>query len=213
MSTTQPIRCATQLASVCTALIFTITPAIVCAQSQPESIVRSTANRILALIDQNLETYQAEPASFYRVVEETLAPHFDFQMMSKLVLGKDTWGRVTPAQKDEFVSQFRNLLVRTYGAVLLKYRGEKLEYLKAEVLDKQGRVERVRTRVSHRDGRDDNYVDYVLVRSSQQWRVVDVLIDGVSIVTTYSATFQDSLRRHGMKELIADLRKLNETAR
>jgi phospholipid transport system substrate-binding protein len=198
---------------ICAVTIGAVVPVIAQTQSEPERIVRATASRILTLINQNLEKYQTQAAVFYTVVEDILAPHFDFELMSKLVLGKDVWRKTDTSLRNEFVSQFRNLLVRTYGAVLLKYRGEEIFYLKPQVLDEHGRVERVRMRVKHPDGRDDNFVDYVLAKRPQGWRVVDVLIDGVSIVTTYSATFQDSIRRRGMRSLITDLRKLNETAR
>src|SRR5262249_30616365 len=145
-------------------------------------------------------------------VREHVAPYFDFEAMSRLAIGSRTWQAADASQREQFVLEFRELLVRTYGLVLLQYRGEEVHFQKPEVLDGHGRIEMVRTKVFHKSSQPPTPVDYVLVKR-QDWHVVDVLIDGISIVTTHSTSFQDAIRRGGLPALISDLHRLNESTR
>jgi phospholipid transport system substrate-binding protein len=184
------------------------------AQQEPEAIVRDATKRILKLIDENLKTYQEDPAVFRAVVERTLAPHFDFERMSKLVLGNDEWKKADAAMQGAFIEQFRTLLVRSYGSILLNYRGQDISFPNPiEFLDDKKRVARVRARIKHGAASVGYYfVDFVFLRTPERWGVVDVSIDGVSLVTTYSANFKAIVEQRGMDALNGDLRKLNEAA-
>jgi phospholipid transport system substrate-binding protein len=208
-------------------LVCMLAPVSARAQSDPKSIVQGATQQMLRLIEQNLKSYQSDPPAFHKVVESTLARHFDFERMSKLVLGNDVWQKADAAMRNEFISQFRNLLVRTYGSVMLNYRGQPVSV--PEILDrfdsrgepvtdpnapdKELRVVRVRTKIENSAASQGYYfVDYVFLRGPQAWGVVDVSIDGVSLVTTYSVTFKTIVQQRGMAGLNSDLRKLNEAA-
>lgn len=183
-------------------------------QEDPEAIVREATKSILKLINENLETYRNDPAVFQSVVERTLAPHFDFQRMSKLVLGNDVWKQTDAATRIAFITQFRTLLVRTYGSILLNYRGQDISFPDGvELLDEQGRVAQVRAKIKHGAASLGYYfVDFVFLRGPQGWGVVDISIDGASLVTTYSKNFKAIVERRGMDGLNGDLSKLNEAA-
>src|SRR5690606_36947553 len=97
-------------------LALTLNAATALAESRaPEALVRETSEQMLAMLKEQREVIAAEPGRLYGLVYEIVLPHFDFERMSRWVLGKH-WRQATPEQQQAFVDQFRNLLVRTYGA-------------------------------------------------------------------------------------------------
>ncbi|RMD71200.1 MAG: ABC transporter substrate-binding protein, partial [Gammaproteobacteria bacterium] len=107
------------------ALLFWILPAH--AQQDPLQLVQQTAERMLAEIRAHKAELQQHPERIYDLVEDIVLPHFDFERMSRLVLGR-YWRSATPEQRRRFVKEFRMLLVRTYANALLEYSDQKLSY-------------------------------------------------------------------------------------
>jgi phospholipid transport system substrate-binding protein len=193
----------------CVLIVFAAAPLKVCAQSEAKKIVQDVATRILERIAQDRQRYQENPKLLYDVVLKDVGPYFDFQSMSKLALGERNWQGADAIDREAFILEFRDLLVRTYSSVLLQYRSEDLAFLKSEILDKRGLIERVQTQVKRGGGQPPSLVDFVVVRGTPGWQVVDVLVDGVSMVTVQSASFQEVIRRDGLRKLVSDLHRFN----
>lgn len=203
-------------------------PAPARAQDDPASIVRDATHRILTLIDANLQTYRKDPQAFHEVVDGTLARHFDFEGMARLMLGKERWQAAKESTRKEFIAQFRILLIRTYGSTLLNYRGQAVSL--PEVLDRfdangapitdpkapdtEVRIMQLRTRIESSQASQGHYlVDYTFLRTPQRWAVIDLLIDGVGLVNTYKANFKPTLETgRGIEGVNEGLRNLNESA-
>jgi phospholipid transport system substrate-binding protein len=127
--------------------------------------------------------------------------------MSRLVLGK-YWRKATPEQREAFVREFRELLIRTYATALLNYSGQDIVYLPVRV-GKDVRKVTVNTQV-RATGAPAIPVDYRLWLSDNGWKVYDVSIDNISLVSNYRSSFASQIRRYKLDGLIAKLQKLNQ---
>lgn len=174
------------------------------AQTPPDQQVRATTEEILRLLKANRELYQRDRGALYAMVDKEVLPHFDFQRMSQWVLGR-YWRTATPEQRERFVKEFRDLLVRTYATALLNYRDEQVLYLPftGKPDDKQVIV---RTEIKQSTGAPNIPISYSFYRRAEgDWKVYDVSIEGVSLVTNYRTTYADRIRRDGLDALIASI--------
>ena len=171
----------------------------------PQELVRDTSSRMLAALRDERQVIAENPGRLYELVADIVLPYFDFERMSQWVLGKN-WRRATPEQRTRFVEQFRKLLVRTYGNALSDYADEKIIYLPFNDAAKERKVT-VRTEIEQ--GGSTIPIFYSMYNSRQGWKVYDVAISGVSLVTNYRSTFSGIIRSEGMDTLIDQLVERN----
>ena len=141
----------------------------------------------------------AERKADIRKVAESL---FDFQEMSRRALGT-AWDNVSPAEKEEFVRLFTNLVANVYMGKIEQYAGEPITY-QAERVD--GDEASVRSRVVTPKGSEVG-IEYRLYRTADRWAVYDINVDGVSLVGSYKAQFNRLLQRGSFAELLKQLRQ------
>ena len=177
------------------------------ASVSPTDMVKDTADRILTTFQENRADLEGKPEKIYRLVDEIVLPHFDFQRMSQLVLGK-YWRQASPEQRERFTHEFRTLLVRTYSKALEQYRDQTINYLPMRGDEQSGDV-LVRTEVQQSDGYPIP-IYYSLYLVEGQWKVYDVVIDNVSLVTNYRSSFASDIRKAGLDNLIARLAERNQ---
>jgi phospholipid transport system substrate-binding protein len=127
--------------------------------------------------------------------------------MSQWVLGRN-WRTATPDQRARFVAQFRNLLVRTYSSALSDYADEKITYLPFAG-DLSAPTVTVRTEIEQ--GGSTIPINYSMYHSRDGWKVYDVAISGVSLVTNYRSSFGNIIRDQGMDSLIRQLAEKNSS--
>ncbi len=173
----------------------------------PLKFVQSTVDQVIPEVTNRKDELSAEPGKIYELVDQVILPRFDFVRMSQLVLGKH-WRRATPEQKQAFVREFRELLIRTYATALLNYSGQDIVYLPVRA-GKDVRKVTVNTQVRE-VGAPAIPVDYRLWRSDEGWKVYDVSIDSISLVSNYRSSFASQIRRYKLDGLIAKLAKLNQ---
>ena len=178
--------------------------------AEPERIVRETTDRVLENIKQNLEAYKKDPAKLYAMVDELVLPHFDFERMTGLALGRYK-RKVRNDQKERLVQAFRNLLVRTYSKALLEYNDQKVIFLPMRGSVEQGDVT-VRTEIDQPGGFPIP-INYSLYLKDGQWKVYDVVIDNISMVTNYRSSFAREIKAKGVDGLIRTLQARNERQR
>ncbi len=173
----------------------------------PEELVRETSEQVLSHLRADRAELQQSPAKIYGLIEEFVLPHFDFVRMSRLVLGK-RWRGATEEQRARFTEEFRNLLVRTYGTALLQYTEQKIRYLplRAEAGATDVSVD---TEIVQPQG-PAILVQYSLALTDGEWKVYDVVIEGVSLVINYRGSFGDLVRDRGMDGLIKTLAEKNQ---
>ena len=173
-----------------------------------EDIVKSTADQVIKKIAENRAGLDAHPEQLYDLINDLVIPHFDFTSMSKWVLGNN-WRQASDEQRAKFVNEFRTLLVRTYARALLEYSDQQINYLPVQS-DPNSNLVVVKTEVQS-TGSPPVPIDYRMHVSNGGWKVVDVIVDGISLVATYRGSFASEIRKNGIDALINKLTERNET--
>ena len=177
------------------------------AASEPERLIQETSEQVIDELKQNIDTYREEPQLIYELVETVVLPHFDFVRMTDLALGRYR-DQVTEEQRPAIVNEFRLLLVRTYSSALLEYTDQELAYLPMEGSIEEGKVT-VRTEIEQAGGFPIP-IDYRLRNGDDGWKVYDISVDDVSLVTNYRSSFARAIKKDGVDGLIQTLRDRNQ---
>ncbi len=177
------------------------------AVKSPDAVVKETADGVISRIESQRAVLEQNPSQVYELVNELVIPHFDFISMSKWVLGKN-WKSANDVQRGEFIEQFKTLLVRTYARALLEYSGQEVKYFPVEQNPKSN-LAVVKTELTS-SGAQPFPVAYRMHQKNEQWKVVDVAVDGVSLVSTYRGSFATQIKKNGFDALIQQLTDKNE---
>jgi phospholipid transport system substrate-binding protein len=180
--------------------------AIANAADSATALVERTAEDMLQTLESKRAQIDASPQLIYQMVGSKLAPHFDFEMITRSAVGKD-WNKASPSQQKELVAAFREVLVRTYAKSLLKYTGEEVVYQPSKPGTRDGTVV-VPTQV-RAPGAPAIPIDYRMHKLSGSWKVYDVVIDNVSLISNYRGQFRSTIGRDGIDGLIAELKAKN----
>lgn len=182
------------------------------AEVAPDTLVHETADFILADIKAHRDLYANDYAKLYKMAEEKVLPHFDFRRMSNWVLGLN-WRKATPEQRDRFVAEFRDQLVRTYSTALLNYKDQEIVYLPMKSKPGDDEVT-VKTEVKQGGGAPNIPIHYSFFKNKDGvWKVQDITIEGVSLVTNYRSVYATKIREKGLDALIAELAANNKQGR
>ena len=171
----------------------------------PQDLVHKTADDVLLVLKTNQEI-QADKQKIYQLAEEKILPNFDLERISRLVLGK-TWRSIDENQKQKFQAEFKTMLLRTYAVALGKYKDQEIEFkpFRMEPDDKQATV---KTQIIQK-GAQPISVDYTLAKTENSWKVFDIVIEGVSLVTNYRSQFAGEIKNNGIDSLISKLSEKN----
>jgi phospholipid transport system substrate-binding protein len=194
------IRACTVLVSV-----FTILAVANAAAGPPTDQVRGSIDRVLQILA-DPELKQTTKTGDRRNAIRTVAGEiFDFSEISQRSLARH-WAARTPAERQEFVALFGDLLEHSYITKIEAYSGEKILYT-GEVADGDQAV--VKTRIVTKTGTDIP-VDYRMFLKGDRWRAYDVNIEGVSLVSNYRTQFNSVIQRSGYADLVSKLRAKQE---
>ncbi|MDR1853375.1 MAG: ABC transporter substrate-binding protein [Azoarcus sp.] len=178
------------------------------ASTPPDQLVRDVTTDVLNILrtDQNLQS--GDNAKVVELINAKVLPHFNFRRMTSLAVGKD-WRSATAEQQSRLTEAFRTLLVRTYSNALTQYRNEIIDFkpFRANAGDKQVKV----GTEARQPGGQPIPIDYMLENSPQGWKVFDVVVAGVSLVTNYRGNFADEIRTKGIDGLIASIESKNQS--
>jgi phospholipid transport system substrate-binding protein len=173
----------------------------------PVDLVKDTTSRLLTALNEQKADIDRDEGRLYALISEIALPHFDFNRMSMWTLGP-YWRGATPQQRERFVTQFRQLLLRTYGHTLMDYRDTKIHYLPLLAAPDAQRVT-VRCEAEQAGG-NPIQLAYAMYLTADGWKVYDVLVEGVSLVTNYRSSFAAIVQQQGMDGLIRQLVAKNE---
>jgi phospholipid transport system substrate-binding protein len=172
------------------------------AASGPQELVKETTDQTLLRLQRERTVLQQNPDGIYDLVKEVITPHFDFVRISTWVLGK-YWRTASKDQKLRFVTAFRTILVQTYGVVLLDYTDQEIRYLPLRDDPASGDVT-VRTEVVQPNGKVVS-INYQLYLNNGAWKVYDISVEGVSLVTNFRTSFATEIKQSGLDTLIKRL--------
>jgi len=187
-------------------MIAACVPLLATAQEAPDALVKRVTDELLAIVKTDKDLAAGNARKVVELAEQKVLPHFDFARMTRLALGRN-WALATDAQKEVLVKEFRTLLVRTYSTSISAYRNQTIEVkpLKMVAGDKDTTV---RTAVLQQGG-PPIPIDYAMEKGGTGWKVYDVTIDGVSLVTTYRGSFSDQIQKGGIDGLVKTLADRN----
>ena len=184
-----------------------VTNSVGATAASPEDVIRGTADEVINRIKSNRDELRGDPAKLHKLVNDVIFPHFDFPRMSQWVLGKH-WKGSAPDVRARFLDQFKNLLVHTYATALLEYSVQTISYFPVNQ-EVGSQLVTVKTEMQQ-PGSTSVPISYKMHSKDGPWKVYDVAVDGVSLISTYRASFASEIRRNGIEALI---KNLNERTR
>lgn len=198
-----PERIAKYLLALALALVATAAPA---QDPAPEAMLQAVSVKVFDQMLQDPGLQSERVANVTVLVEDNIAPLFDFARMTRLAMARN-WRLATLEQQKEITQEFKTLLVRSYSAALANYRGDSVDF-------KQMRAAPLATEVTVRSqvkqaGRQRLTLDYYMEKTETGWKIYDVNVAGVRLVTTYRDEFAEKVRERGVDGLIKSLAEGN----
>lgn len=174
-------------------------------ENAPLAVVRTATEQMLSQLDKQPEL-RRDAVRLSQVIELILLPHLDFEGLSRLTLGRH-WKQASAQQRETFIREFRDLLVRSYSSALTAYTDQSVEFLSSSYSGESDRA-RVKTRIVSA-GQPPVAIDYRLHRLQGHWKIYDVSIEGASLAVNYRNSFAEQIRTHGLDGLITQLMAQN----
>lgn len=175
----------------------------------PDVLIKTTAQDVLEIVKQDKDIQAGNQKKILDLVDAKVLPHFDFVRMTKLAVGKH-WRTASNEQKQALVTEFRNMLVRTYTKAFTVYRDQTVEVKPFKMAADATEVT-VKTSIN-KPGAPPVPVDYEMQKSADGWKAYDVAIEGVSMVNSYRGTFDTQIQQNGIDGLIKMLSDKNANA-
>ena len=190
------------------ALALMLAPLAAANAEEPVSLIRDTTQTMLSELKANKEAIRNDKDKLYDLIDRVIMPVVDFPLFARLVLGKH-WRDASREQRRRFTEEFQTLMLRTYTGSIVDHLDVRFEYQGQREGSRPDRTT-VRTEL-HFDGEGSPVgVDYRLYERSGDWRIYDVVIDGVSTVATFRSSFSAEIERLGLNGFLQDLVEKNQ---
>ncbi|MFA5172218.1 MAG: ABC transporter substrate-binding protein [Sulfuriferula sp.] len=173
----------------------------------PDVLVKNTTIEVTTILKRDKAVLTNDSQKLYALIDAKVLPHFDFNQMTMLAVGR-YWRQATPAQQQALVKEFRTLLVRTYANALAEFNNQVIEF-KPFNMAVNATDSTVQTQVKQ-PGAQPIPIDYSMEKTAAGWKVYDVSIDGVSLVTNYRSSFGTEIHKSGIDGLIRTLAGRNQ---
>jgi len=170
----------------------------------PDALVKTSVEEVMSVIKQNKDR-----RTLNDLAEKKVLPHFDFQTMTQLAVGR-AWRDASPDQQKRLENAFRGLLVNTYTTALNQSAAANATVEVKPVLAKPEVKDVTVKTVARQSGRQPVAIDYRMKRASGGWKVYDVLVENLSLVTHYRDSFAAEIARSGIEGLIKSIEVKNQ---
>jgi len=186
-------------------------------EKNPKALLQSVSDNMIKALNDNRDKIKANPQVTQDLIEEILMPHLDFITAAKYVLGKH-WDTSNKQQKIAFIKGFRTLLVRFYSSALTEYLNSHKGNLNPNIMvyhtpaDIDKTQLTVRSEVIPKSGKPVP-VNYQVRMTRKGWKIFDVSVEGVSVITTYKTSFASEIQQNGLDALIGSLKSRNQKLR
>jgi len=185
-------------------LAFLLTANIAFSSDTPDGFLKDSVKEISLLVSQYKDRFETDEEFLRDKMNSTVMPKLDIKLMSKIILGKKIWTNLSESQKDDFVEAFKYRMTSTYMKSITAFDGEKVVFLPYEP-GKRENIAFVKSKYLIPGG--DISVDYRLIKKSNEWKVYDIVFDGISLMKNYRADFREHVSQSGIDSLITSLRK------
>jgi phospholipid transport system substrate-binding protein len=186
----------------------TLLATLALAQEAPDALVKQVTEEVLEIVRKDKDIQNGNAKKAIDLVDAKVIPHFNFQHMTALAVGKD-WRKASPQQQQQLTAEFKTLLVRTYSNALTGYKNQKVVY-KPFKMNPGDTDAVVRTEVQQ-PGNKPVQLDYSLEKLDSGWKVYDVSVAGISLVTNYRDQFGQEIRNSGIDGLIKAIAAKNKS--
>ncbi len=191
--------------------LLTLLLALSVAEAQektPDLLLKDLTEQILDQLLLEEESMKVDPAHTQQVarmlVDEFIIPHIDMKLMSRWIVGK-SWRKATAQQRQQFMDEFTGMLIRTYAGALIEFRGKSVTF-KPFHHDPKRKDAVVRAEFFDGSGAPPIPVLFRVRRDRQEeWKVFDIIVDGISLVKNYRSSFGAEIRKVGFDGLIRRL--------
>ena len=193
--------------------LFLLSTSVYAQEDTPDALIKKVTDDVLTIVRQDKDIQNGNAKKAIELVEAKVIPHFNFQRMTSLAMGKD-WNKATPEQKTQLTEEFKTLLVRTYSNALTGYKDQAVRYKPTKMQSGDTDVV-VKTEVVQ-SGSKPIQLDYSMEKQAGGWKVYDVIVAGVSLVTNYRSTFAQEVSANkieGLIKMIADKNKQLEAGK
>jgi len=181
-------------------------PGLSFAVTAPDVMVKEVSDEVLEIVRTDKTIQSGDMTKALQLIDAKILPHFDFTRMTALALGRD-WRSATPEQRKNLTAEFRTLLVRSYANALTRFKDYQISFKPLKMQPGDTDVI-VRTDV-RKAGQQPDSVDYSLYLKDGEWKVFDVAVAGVSLITSYRDAFGQEVKASGIDGLIASLKSKN----
>jgi phospholipid transport system substrate-binding protein len=165
----------------------------------PDLLVKNITQDVISVIKQDKDIQSGNTRKIADLVETKVLPHFNFAHMTQLAMAIN-WRKASPEQQKLLVQEFKTLLVRTYSTALSSYRDQVIEFRPLRARPEDTEIT-VRSEVKQK-GAQSVTIDYDMEKTAGGWKVFDVKVGGVSLITTYKDDFASQVRETGIEGLI-----------
>lgn len=190
------------------ALLVCLVSVSAMAAEAPDAMVKRVSEEVLDIVRQDKDIRNGDTQKIVALVDAKVLPNFNFQRMTSLAVGRD-WRGANPVQKSRLAEEFKMLLVRTYSNALTSYSNQRIVFKPFRMKDGETDV-LVRSEVIQ-PGSQPVQIDYWLELADGKWKVYDVVVAGISLVTNYREQFSREVRDGGIDGLIASLAAKNKS--
>jgi phospholipid transport system substrate-binding protein len=191
-------------------LLVLLFPGTLLAQDAgPEALVKKMTSEVLAAIKSDKQLAAGDREKAIKLAEEKILPHVDFEEATRLAVGRG-WKQATPEQQKKLVTEFRNMLVRTYSNAIGSYEGQTMKVLPVRM--KPGDTDVTVRNEFNRAGGKPVLIDYSMRKTDAGWKIYDIVVEGVSLVLTYRSEFDAVVKQDGIDGLIKRLGQKNTPA-
>lgn len=177
-------------------------------EAAPDVLIKNVTSEVLEIVRKDKEIQGGNTKKAIDLVEAKVLPHFNFTRMTQLAVARD-WRQASPEQQKTLTDEFRTLLVRTYSKALTEYKNQTIDFRAFKMQPAETDV-KVRTLINQ-PGAKAIDLDYYLEKQPGGWKVYDIEVGGVSLVTNYRSEFANQVRQGGIDGLIATLQTKNKT--
>lgn len=169
------------------------------AQSNPTALLKSVADQMIAGLRSNQATLKTKPQIVYNLAYRYVVPHAALNEMARRVLSPTTWNNATPAQRAAFQKEFTLTLIRTYASALTAYRDQTVKFF--PVRGSYGSTVTVDSEIESSESHPIR-VSYRLIRAGGSWKLLDLSVEGVSMLESFRSQFADILSQGSMQQLL-----------
>ncbi len=183
-------------------LAFLLTANIAFSSNTPDGFLKDSVEEISLLVSKYKDRFETDEEFLRDKMNSSVMPKLDIKLMSKIILGKKIWTEMSESQKDNFVEAFQYRMTSTYMKSITAFDGEKVVFLPYEPGEREN-IAYVKSKYLIPGG--DIAVDYRLIKKSEEWKVYDIIFDGISLMKNYRADFREHVSQNGIESLITSL--------